>query len=195
MTKQRKTCMVWMMITLGLLLSAGAGFGEQLAEGSAEILVRGSDDFVVLREEMDSLQELLSQVFRTTESEYCRAVMRMKLFTREARAQGLDQIPEQAAEQKSEMQVIHELSNLYVKQLLDAYKLHPHAVESYYLSHTQEFLDQAGELMLLDDNLRTVIRDRLMKLKRAEVVNQELERLMQKYDVEIINPVCHKKEE
>ncbi len=195
MTKQRKTCMVWMMITLGLLLSAGTGFCEQPAKGSAEIMVRGSDGFVVLREEMDSLQELLSQVFRTTESEYCRAVMRMKLFTREARAQGLEQKPEQAAEPKSEMQVLHELSNIYVKQLLDAYKLRPHAVESYYLSHTQEFLDQAGELMLLDDNLRTVIRDRLMKLKRAELVNQELERLMQKYDVEIINPVCHKKEE
>lgn len=193
MKNKFKHCMIWAILMVCSIWMVPLAFAEEGPAPASEMMVQGSDDFVVLREEMDFLEERLRQTFRTTESEYCRAVMRMKLFTREARILGLDQIPQNRLH--LEMLMAQELSNIYIRNMLDAYDIHPHAVESYYWSHTGEFSDQNGKLMPLDDDLQAVIRDRLMQTRRAEMVGKELDRLMEKYDVEIVNPVCHKKEE
>ena len=147
----------------------------------------------VTRNEMDILRKRLASFFRTTDAEYCQALLKMKLFSKAAKEKGLDQ----SSEIKIMLQqiILQQLSGLYIKDMLSTYPLKHEAIESYYLSHLEEFRDGNGEPMPLDKTVETRIREKIMLFKKAEIVDKEFNRLKEKYKVEILNSTCLKKEE
>jgi hypothetical protein len=113
----------------------------------------------------------------------------MKLFAKEAQTTGLDKNP--AFQAKLDQMILQELSNLFVTSRLDSYPLSDEAIESYYRSHPEEFGGR-DNLKPLDDQMKKTIKDKIMGIKRAQIVNEEMDRLMEKYKVKLLDPVCQK---
>jgi hypothetical protein len=146
------------------------------------------DGITVNRSEMDLLQKRYSHVFRTTEGEYCRALLKMKLFAKEARLEKLDQSKE--FKMMIDQVITDETSKLYMKALLSKYPISDQVIQSYFLSHPEEFTEKGGAMMLLDAKLKAAIREKLIKLKQSEIINAEYARLKSKYHVVILDPMC-----
>jgi len=151
-------------------------------------------DFLKVTVKKDGSCEIPSRMksfFETTEKEYCRALLKIKLFSKEAKDAKIDLETEIAAE--LEQMINQKLSQLYITRLLETYKLQPGTVESYYDSHLEEFTGKNETPPPLDENLYKKIRQNIMKIKRSEIANKEMARLMKKYHIEILNPVCSDK--
>lgn len=180
---------MWRKFLVLGLAAVSTLFGNVI-EGFCEgkILAEG-EGLVVSESELGVLRARFSPGFQTTETEYCRALLRMKLFAKEAQATGLDKEPTFQA--KLDQMILQELSNLYVTSRLDSYPLSDEAIESYYQSHPDEFGGR-DNLKPLDDPLKKAIKDKIMGIKRAQIVNEEMDRLMEKYKVKLLDPVCRK---
>jgi hypothetical protein len=180
---------VWRKFLLLGLVAAWALSGRVI-DGFCEDKILAEGNGLVVREsEVGVLRERFSSRFQTTETEYCRALLRMKLFAKEAQATGLDKDP--AFQARLDQLILQELSNLYMTNRLDAYPLSDEAIESYYRSHPDEFGGR-DNLKPLDDQLKKAIKDKIMGIKRAQIVNKEMDRLMEKYNVKLLDPVCQK---
>jgi hypothetical protein len=161
------------------------------AEEKEGLLVKG-EGIAITRADVDALKARVQTYLQTTDTEHCRALLRMTLFAREARARKLDEDPDFKA--RIEYIVLQELFNLYVRSVLSAYPLSEEVVESYYFSHQDEFQGKDGNITPLNDSVRESIRNKIMNLKRSEIIRDELDQLMEKYRVKIIDPVCDRKE-
>ena len=180
---------MWRKFLVLGLAAAWTLFGNVI-EGFCEDKILAEGEGLVVREgEVGVLKERFASRFQTTETEYCRALLRMKLFAKEAQATGLDKEP--AFQAKLDQMVLQELSNLYVTSRLDSYPLSDEAIETYYRSHPDEFGGK-DNLKTLDDQLKKAIKEKIMGIKRAQMVNEEMDRLMEKYKVKLLDPVCQK---
>jgi hypothetical protein len=164
-------------------------FGNVIEGFCEDKIMAEGQGLVVTESEINVLRDRFSSRFQTTETEYCRALLRMKLFAKEAQVTGLDKDP--AFQAKLNQIILQELSNLYVTSRLDSYPLSEEAIDSYYRSHPDEF-GGTGNLRPLDDQVKKAIKDKLMGIKRVQIVNEEMERLMEKYKVKLLDPVCQK---
>jgi len=164
--------------------------GSVLADEDTDVLVTG-DSFVVKTDDIQLLRSRMKSFFSTTENEYCKAMLKIKLFSMEAKEKKIDLEPEIAAELNQMIE--QKLSGIYVNRLVKEYKLVPGTVYSYYLSHTDEFMDKDGNPMNLNDELRARIRAGIMKAKISEISNREMAKLKKKYHVNIVNPMCSDK--
>ncbi|MBF0099348.1 MAG: hypothetical protein HQK77_00420 [Desulfobacterales bacterium] len=160
------------------------------AEDSA-ILAKG-DGIVITKEDMEVLRSRYAKTFTTTEAEYCQALIRTKLFALAAKEKKVDQLPE--FKMNLEQMINEALANYYVQRIIFEYQLSNETIESYYLSHTNEFTNDKGELMPLDDQLKSQIKDIVMKLKQVQIIESEMEKLKKQYHIEILDPVCIKGE-
>lgn len=183
------------MLCFCLIVCSGAA-GSALTLSSPgfaqEKLMAVGEDISVTRKEMDILRQRLASFFRTTDAEYCRALLRMKLFAKAAKAKGLDRAPEIRI--LLEQIVLEQLTDLYIKDLMSSYSLAPEAIESYYLSHLEEFKDTDGRPLPLDETVQDRIREKIMQFKKNDIVNNAFEKLQKEYKVEILDSTCVKKE-
>jgi len=175
-----------MILILSLFLVGGV-----YADQNSKVLATG-DSFVVKTDDINLLRTRMKSFFQTTEKEYCRTMIKIKLFSMEAKEKKIDMEPDIAAELNQ--MVEHKLFGIYLDRLAEEYTLLPGTVYSYYLSHTDDFKDKDGNPMNLDDDLRKKIRAQIMKTKKSEIANKEMEKLMKKYNVNIVNSICSEKE-
>jgi hypothetical protein len=175
-----------MILILSLFLTSGV-----YADQDSEVLVTG-DSFVIKTDDTNLLKSRMKSFFNTTEKEYCKAMLKFKLFSMEAKEKKIDMEPDIAAELNQ--MVEQKLSGIYIDKLVAEYTLIPDTVYSYYLSHTDEFKDKDGNPINFDDNVKKKIREKIMLRKKSEIANKEMEKLMKKYHVEIVNPICSEKE-
>lgn len=183
-----KNCIMVSLVVALAIVSAVYVQAEEKEEG----VLAKSEFFSVTRDDIALLRERMKSFFQTTEKEYCRALIKFKLLSKEARDQKIDQEPRVAAELNQMIE--QKLFDIYVDRLMDGYELLPGTIESYYDSRPDEFTLEDGTLVPLNDDVRKEIRKMFMEAKRSEIVNNEMTRLMKKHSVEIIDPVCEAKD-
>jgi len=158
---------------------------------NGEVIAKG-DGFVVTREEVNLLKARMHSYFNTTEAEYCRALLKMKLFSMEAHEQKID-LEKDVALELAQM-IEQKLSAIYISKLVEKYVMLPGTIASYYYSHTDEFLDKEGNSVGLDDALRKKIKEKIALRKKSELANGEMDILLKKYHVNILDSSCIKKD-
>lgn len=158
----------------------------------ADKVVAKGDGIVITQGEADLLKTRMQSYFKTSDTEYCRALIKMKLFSMEARENKMHLKKEVAAELNQMME--QKLSAVYVDKMVEKYVMIPGTIESYYYSHADEFLDKNGNVMPLNDKLRAKIRNKIMLRKKSELANTEMDRLLKKYNVDIVDSGCIRKD-
>ncbi len=170
-----KICVVWVVLGAQILMA-----------NDSNNIVAKADDFTITQGEIQLLRSRMKSFFETTEKEYCRALLKIKLFSKEARNAKIDMDPEIAAELNQ--MIDQKLSDFYINRIVDTYELPAGTVESYYNSHMDAFVGKDGMPIPLDDALNQKIRQSILKAKKSEIANKEMERLVKKHNVEILNP-------
>jgi hypothetical protein len=168
-------------------------------------VVATGDDLVVYSKDIDILKDVYSQSgFETTPKEYLDAMLKIRLFAREAQAlklggplvAGVDgSLSTQAEMTTASLKKLFEFYALYVKYIYDQYPVSDAAIESYYLAFPEK-TTKSGDAPLtyeffrpntLDDELKQIIRGRLLQNKKPGLLENEFERLSQKYHLKVVS--------
>ena len=150
-----------------------------MSSGEKDDLLVNGKGLSITRGETQLQKAMFSSFLQASDTEHCRALIQMMLFAMECSARKLDQDPKFRA--RLDQIIRNEVFNYYVSILLADYPLSEGAIESYYYSHREEFKLKNGGLMPLDSKSRDLVRKKIMGIKKAEIINDELARLMKKY--------------
>lgn len=159
------------------LLSAGAG-------AAAATVVAEGDGFKLTKAEVDQFQRFVeSGPFKSTQKEYKRVALQVKLFVLEAKALGLDaedgmSVP--SGEEPLPRQI--DLFNRYARKLVTDYEVSEVALESYYRAHPETMKGP------LDEALKEEIRNKILRARGPHLLRAEFERLKEKYHVRVLVP-------
>ena len=143
------------------------------------------DGFVLTQNEVNEFRTFIEKggFYRTTEKEYRKAALQVRLFTEEAKLIGLGQ----TADKKETGDTIESrmtLANLYNEKMLKEYVVNDIAIESYYLSNPDKF-KESEQIKPLNDELKKSIRDIIVGANKKKVQNMAAEKLTQKYHVRL----------
>lgn len=128
------------------------------------------DGFVITQEDVDKLNAYaMSQNFGSTEEQHRQAVLRLKLFSMEARALGLTAKDAEGGVETVPGMVA--LAEKYMDKLMGDYPLSEAAIKSYYLAHPEKFLRQTTTIpedkyFPLDEGIKEKIRLKILMAKR-----------------------------
>ena len=118
----------------------------------------------------------------TTEAEYRKFALKLKLFAMEAKALRLNKSEAAGAGKTETIEQQERLYNLYVGRLLRDYPLADAVIESYYRANPEKFKDRP-----LDEILGEQIRKIVMEAKRPQLETNRLNLLRFKYHVQEYN--------
>jgi hypothetical protein len=161
----------------------------------AAVVARG-DGFVIDSSDVEAQKAFFSeQGFESTDAEHLNSVLKIRLFVLEAKDSGLiSSLPEATGPYKHEtVQDYYRLSMVYYQHLMETYPVSEDAIQSYYLSYPEKFrLNQDAkedvpkrEVWVLDDGIKSWIRNKIVFSKKAVIMESEFERLKTKYHVVI----------
>jgi hypothetical protein len=171
----------------------------------ADVIVATGDDLVVYSQDIDVMKEVYGSTgFETTSKEYINAMLKVRLFAKEALALKLgDQLtadevgaqPLQLKMTKDHFKKLVQLYGLYVNYIYDHYPVSDEAIESYYLAFPEKTArngetNLAGDFFrpdTLDAEKKKMIRDRLIQNKKPELLANEFIRLCEKYHVKVLS--------
>lgn len=178
-----------MLIALAMIYCAKPAVAKVLAKG---------EGFEITTDDVENQKAFFKENgFESTDAEHLNAVLKMRLFALEAKANGLIQsLPEPSGPYKYEMvQRYNQIYQSYVIDLLSKYPVSDDAILSYYQSYPEKFRvgkengsekgDPAESEMKLDAGLKRWIRDQIVESKKVVIIQDEFERLKAKYHVEI----------
>ncbi len=160
----------------------------------ADVIARG-DGFVIDSSDIEEQKAFFSEKgFESTDAEHLNAVLKMRLFALEAKDSGLTSgLPEVTGPYKHEtLQEYYSLFMIYNQHLLETYPVSEDAIQSYYLSYPEKFrLNKEGEkedgqkqnVWVLDEGIKSWIRNKIVFSKKAAIIEDEFERLKTKYHV------------
>ena len=160
----------------------------------ADVIARG-DGFVVDSSDLEEQKAFFSEKgFTSTDSEHLKSALKMRLFALEAKDSGLiSSLPEATGPYKYEtLQEYYRLFLVYYQHLMETYPVSEDAVLSYYLSYPEKFrLNKEGEtedgqkqdVQVLNEGIKSWIRDKIVSSKKAVIIEDEYERLKKKYHV------------
>jgi hypothetical protein len=161
----------------------------------AAVVARG-DGFVIDSSDVEAQKAFFSeQGFESTDAEHLNSVLKIRLFVLEAKDSGLiSSLPEATGPYKHEtVQDYYRLSMVYYQHLMETYPVSEDAIQSYYLSYPEKFrLNQDAkedvpkrEVWVLDDGIKSLIRNKIVFSKKAVIMENEFVRLKTKYHVVI----------
>jgi len=172
---------------------------------AGDVIVSTGDDIVVYSQDIDVMKDVfIASGFETTPKEYINAMLKVRLFAKEAQALKLgDQLiadeagaqPIQHEMTKDRLQKLLQLYGLYVNYIYDHYPISDAAIESYYLAFPEK-TTRSGEASLdsdffrqdtLDGEMKKMIRDRLLQNKKPGLLANEFKRLCEKYHVKVLS--------
>ncbi len=171
-------------------------------EAEDKELVASAQDLELTRDEVREIRSFLEEntPFRTSQEEYIKYALQMKLFAREALQQGL------AGEEWSEHEPrnpkeLYIFSDVYLEHILEQQKLDEAVIESYYHAfperflkdeddpEVQERLDERGyipdEWLKPLEEVRSEIRNRVLRSRLQEIREQAFQDLKKKYEARI----------
>jgi hypothetical protein len=171
------------MITL---LVAGLGLAGAAAADNGAVVARGTTgeggEIVVYAADLAAMQKA-SPNFQPTPEALLKATVQTVLFARRAADEGID-CPGLDRVAGFDRKIV--LSYCWERELLKRATLHEDAVESWYRAHWRQFTDENGELRPLDDDLKQKIRNRILVAKKKTIVNEEYERLCDRYHIQFV---------
>ena len=151
------------------------------AFGGQEKVVARGDGIVVTEADVKAMQGVVRENFRPTRKALVDGTVRSVLFAGEALSEGILCPP--AAEAEGFARTLL-LADCYFRDRLSAMKLKEGAVESFYRVNWKRFtVNKGGDLHELDDDLREIIRKRILTAKRKIFIKQEFRRLCVKFNV------------
>lgn len=176
----------WVLLMAGLCWNMPA---------MAAVMARG-DGFVIDSDDVEAQKAFFSeQGFESTDAEHLNSVIKIRLFVLEARDSGLiSSLPGVTGPYKYEtVQEFYRLSVVYYQHLMETYPVSEDAIQSYYLSYPEKFRlnkdakedVQKQEVWVLDDGIKSWIRNKIVFSKKAVIMESEFERLKTKYHVVI----------
>ena len=171
---------------------------------AGDAIVATGDDIVVYGHDIDIMRDVYGPSgFETTPKEYVDAMLRVRLFAKEAQAVKLagpvmpDEADAQSAQQGLSMdrfKKLIQLYNQYVVYIYDRYPVSDAAIESYYLAFPEK-TTREGEAGVandffrpdtLDAEMKKMIRERLIQNRKPGLVADEFKRLFDKYYVKLL---------
>jgi len=174
------------IMAMMLVLSPILLFAEE--EKKAAPVIAIADGFVITQDEVNEFREFIEKGSqRTTEKEYLKFTVLLRLFAEEAKLLGLDK------DNPSDISTFSgrgRLSELYTAKLADSYVVKDEVIESYYLAHPDMYKSDSGEPKQLDGEIKKQIREKVLVTKKKTIQENELERLKQKYHVRICEGGC-----
>ena len=173
----------WLKVfALILFVIAGLASARQVFSGEVKVVARG-DGFQITQDDIIALQRYFeTRNMFTTEAEYRRFALKLKLFSMEAKALRLNKPEAGSDAQVQTVEQQERLYNLYVGKLLRVYPLADDVIESYYRANPEKFKDR-----LLDEILSEQIRKVIMEAKRPWLETKRVNLLRFKYHVQEYN--------
>ncbi len=182
------------------LFSVQTGF----AENEDRVVARGKD-FVMTQDFVRAIENYYAKQGHYTRWEFLvDASLRVKLFANEELSIISAQLPDDMEYGPDYASRMVKLSEDYIFRLISAHPVDDRTVLSYYRSYPEKFLENGqsprtpfqvtridepldpDKIAPLSDELAGLIRLRIGANNRREIVNEELERLKEKYGVEIV---------
>jgi hypothetical protein len=155
-----------------------------------ETPVAVGDGFVLTKTDVDELKAFTAtRNFGSTEEEYRKAALKLKLFSMEAEALGLGSGERSQGQTLNDsVKVMYDLYGRYTDKLVDDYSVSAIAIKSYYLANPEKFrkpvaVAPESEFYPLDEALKEKIRQKIATAKKPVLVEQAFERLKEKYHV------------
>lgn len=180
------TCL-WLLLLLLVAFHTNA---------EAETLASG-DGFSITSEYVDAQKAFFSRMgFQSDDVEHLKAALKMRLFALEGLSMGIiDRLPEDATlPRERAVQQYNEIFEKVVAHLIETYPIPEDAIHSYYMAYPDKFLKRLDtpkenirqeDVMPLDDTLKKWIHDKIARPRKAAIIDDEFERLKQKYHVVI----------
>ena len=171
---------------------------------AGDLVVATGDDFVVYSRDIDVLKDVYGTTgFETTSKEYTDAMLKVRLFAKEALALKIggplaaDDSGALSAQTEMTVDVLQKLLQmygLYVSYTYDRYPVSDAAIESYYLAFPEK-TTRSGELLVndffrtdtLDEEMKKMIRTRLIQNIKPRLLADEFRRLSVKYHVKVLS--------
>jgi hypothetical protein len=188
---------VKVFLLLMLMLSGPAMAGD--------VIVATGDDLVVYSQDIDVMKDVYGPSgFETSPKEYMDAMLKVRLFAKEALALKLggplaiDAAADQPVPQEMTMdrfKMLLQFYGLYVSYIYDRLPISDAAIESYYLAFPEK-TTRSGEAIstgdffrpdTLDGEMKEIIRNRLIKNRKPGLVADEYKRLCEKYHVKVLS--------
>jgi hypothetical protein len=156
---------------------------EQVWGAKIEVIARG-EGFQITQNDILALQRYFeTRNMFTTEAEYRKFALKLKLFSMEAKALKLDKSDAAGSDKADSIEQQERLYNLYVAKLQRDYPLADSVIESYYRANPEKFKNHP-----LDETLGEQIRRVIVKAKRPQLETKRLNLLRFKYHVQEYNP-------
>jgi hypothetical protein len=171
------------VIMIVTLLLTGLGLAGAAAADSGAVVARGAEGITVYAADLAAMRKA-SPNFVPTPEALLKATVRTVLFARRAADEGID-CPGLDRVAGFDRNIV--LSYCWERELLKKTTLRQDAVESWYRAHWRQFTDENGELRPLDDDLRLKIRNRILVAKKKNIINEEYERLCDRYHIEFVD--------
>ena len=180
-------CVLRIMAVM-LVLSPMLIFAEEEKSAAKPEIIAIGDNIVITKQEVNEFKEFVEKGSqRTTEKEYVKYTILLRLFAEEAKFLGLDK------DNPSDISTFSgrgRLSELYMAKLTDSYVVKDEVIESYYLSHPDMYKTESGEIKAMDGSIKKEIREKVLVIKKNSIQNAELERLKQKYHLRVCEGEC-----
>jgi hypothetical protein len=171
---------------------------------AGDVVVATGDGFVVYSRDIDVLKDVYGTTgFETSSKEYTDAMLKIRLFAKEALALKLGgplvaddsgALSEQTEMTMDIFQKLLQMYGLYVSYIYDSYSVSDAAIESYYLSFPEK-TTRSGDVLVndffrpdtLDEEMKRIIRAKLIKNRKPRLLADEFKRLSDKYHVKVLS--------
>lgn len=171
---------------------------------AGDVVVATGDGFVVYSRDIDVLKDVYGTTgFETSSKEYTDAMLKIRLFVKESLALKLGgplvADDSGALSVQTEMTVdilqgLLQMYSLYVSYVYDRYPVSDVAIESYYLAFPEK-TTRSGEVLVndffrpdtLDEEMKKMIRARLIQNRKPGLLADEFKRLSEKYHVKVLS--------
>jgi hypothetical protein len=179
-----------MLVLAGLAIAVLVLTSRPVSLLADETPVAIGDGFVVTKADVDELKAFTAaHNFGSTEEEYRKAALKLRLFSMEAEALGLGSGERSQGQTLNDsFKVMYDLYGRYVDKLVDDYPVSDIAIKSYYLANPEKFrkpvaVAPENEFYPLDEALKEKIRKKIAAARKPVLVEQAFERLKEKYHV------------
>ncbi|MBN2420124.1 MAG: hypothetical protein JXL81_12120 [Deltaproteobacteria bacterium] len=172
-----------------LVLFFCIGAMDVYASESTSLVAEG-DGFVITNRDVEAIEAYMQREhdFVSSNEQHVKVTVQIYLFAEEGKRIGIKPKYRKGEKDVSEFAQLIGYFMAYKDYVLENYVFDDIVIESYYLSHPKWISEESGNsyLLPLDDLEEKYITYRLMKLKKGYVILDEFKRLMQKYQVRII---------
>ncbi len=152
--------------------------------GKEKVVAVGKGFTVTADDVKDLYPYFKDKGFTSTEKEYLQVAVKMRLFSLEALANGLADKPADTVEQMDKD------GQKYLRMVAANYSMDDLVMESYYRSYPERFRnpdfkegEDVPELIPLTDDLKRMIKQKILKSKTPLIIQNAYESLKKKYEV------------